>query len=146
VYPDERVVRLIEESFLPVRIHVKENPKGFERFGAQWTPTVVLLDAEGVERHRFEGFLPVDEYLAQLTIGLGKLAFAHNAWGEAERRFQEAASEFPDSSAAPEALYWAGVSKYKATGDAAALKETASAFDTRYRDTAWAKRASVWAA
>ena len=46
---------------------------------------------------------------------------------------------------AAEALYWAGVAKYKATGDAAALGETAEAFSTRFRDSPWAKKASVWA-
>ena len=50
-----------------------------------------------------------------------------------------------DSEIAPEALYWAGVSRYKATGDASALQETAKAFQLQYRDSSWAKKASVWA-
>ena len=49
------------------------------------------------------------------------------------------------SDAAPEALYWAGVSKYKASHDPVALKETAKAFSTRYKDSSWAKKASIWA-
>ena len=146
MYPDERVARFIRENFLPVRIHIKENPKGFERFGAQWTPTVIIADASGTERYRFEGFLPVEDYLAQLGLGLGKAAFANQNWAEAERRFREVAAQFPKSEAAAEALYWAGVSKYKAKGDAAALKETAEAFKSKYTDTQWAKKASVWAA
>jgi len=36
------------------------------------------------------------------------------------------------------------VSKYKATGDAAALKETAQRFGDRYQDSTWATKASVW--
>ena len=48
------------------------------------------------------------------------------------------------TDAAPEALYWAGVARYKATGDAAALAETAAEFANRYQDSAWAKKASVW--
>jgi TolA-binding protein len=51
---------------------------------------------------------------------------------------------YPDSDAAPEALYWAGVSRYKATGDATALKDTAAAFGTQYRESSWAKKASIW--
>jgi hypothetical protein len=50
----------------------------------------------------------------------------------------------PQSDAAAEALYWAGVSRYKATNDGAALSETAAAFKTRYTDSTWAKKASVW--
>lgn len=45
---------------------------------------------------------------------------------------------------APEALYWAGVSKYKASGDPGALARTAEAFRTRFTDSPWAKKASVW--
>jgi hypothetical protein len=51
----------------------------------------------------------------------------------------------PQSDAAAEALYWAGVSRYKASGDGSALQETAKAFQARYRDSTWAKKASVWA-
>ena len=40
---------------------------------------------------------------------------------------------------------WAGVARYKATGDAAALKDTAERFKKRYADSTWAKKASVWA-
>ena len=146
MYPDERVVKLIQENFLPVKIHIKENPKGFERFGAQWTPTIIVADSNGTERYRFEGYLPVDDFLAQLDLGLAKAAFANQNWSEAERRFREVAESFSQSDAAAEALYWAGVSKYKGSGDAAALRQTAEAFRSRYRESQWAKKASVWAA
>ncbi|HOL68241.1 MAG TPA: tetratricopeptide repeat protein [bacterium] len=117
----------------------------FKRFDAQWTPTGIILDPEGKEQHRFEGFLPVDEFLAQLQLGLAKVAFSHNQFQEAEKRFQEIVDQFPDSEAAPEALYWAGVSRYKETDDGAALTETGRQFQKRYQDTIWAKKASVWA-
>jgi TolA-binding protein len=146
VYPDERVVRFIEENFVPVKIHIKENPKGFEQFGAQWTPTMIVADSNGAERYRFEGYLPVDDFLAQLDLGLAKSAFANQNWGEAERRFRDVADRFPKTEAAAEALYWAGVSGYKGSGDAAALRQTAEAFRSRYPESQWAKKASVWAA
>jgi hypothetical protein len=37
------------------------------------------------------------------------------------------------------------VSKYKASHDSTALKETAKAFAARYKDSSWAKKASIWA-
>jgi TolA-binding protein len=104
----------------------------------------MILDSAGAERHRFEGFLPVDDYLAQLELGLAKLAFAHGEFGDAEKRFRALLERFPESEAAPEALYWAGVSKYKATDDSAALAETGEAFRSRYSETSWAKKSSVW--
>jgi hypothetical protein len=41
-------------------------------------------------------------------------------------------------------LYWAGVSRYKATGDASALRDTAREFGQRYTQSSWAKKSSVW--
>jgi len=115
-----------------------------ERFGVRWTPTVLLLDPSGAERHRIEGYLPASDFGAQLLLGLGHAAFAAQDWKEAQRRFGQLLDEFPDSDAAPEAQYWKGVARYKETGDASALNETYREFQTRYRDTPWAKRASVW--
>jgi uncharacterized protein HemY len=117
-----------------------------ERYNAQWTPTLLVLDPEGTERHRIEGFLPAQDLLAQLTLGLGRSAFARQQWDEAERRFREVVERFANTEAAPEALYWAGVSRYKAKGDPKALGETAREFSRRYQESSWAKKASVWAA
>lgn len=129
---------------MPARAHVKEQADAFERFGAQWTPTVLLLDADGTERHRFEGYLPVPDFLAQLKLGLAHAAKARGDWTDAERRYREVSNEPSAAEPAAEALYWAGVSKYKASGDPAALASTAQAFQTRFTDSSWAKKASVW--
>jgi TolA-binding protein len=148
VYPDPRVVQLIDQNFVPVRVHVKDQADDFKRLGAQfsaqWTPTILVLDSSGEERHRIEGFLPTDDFIAQLLLGLAKSAFARGDFADAERRFREIVDKYPSTEAAPEALYWAGVSRYKATNDAAALAETTKAFKQRYQDTSWAKKASVW--
>ena len=148
MYPDERVVRLVSSEFLPIRVHVRD-PGGLyarlsERLNVHWTPTVLMLDEDGVERHRIEGFLPADDFLAQLKLGLGKTAFQRGAFGDAERWFRQVVADHPESEPAPEALYWAGVARYKAKGDASALAETARAFTNSYEDSAWAKKASVW--
>jgi TolA-binding protein len=140
------VAGLIRDHFVPVKIHVKENPAAFQRFGAQWTPTIIIDDPEGTERYRFAGYLPPDEFMAQLELGLAKTAFAKNDLAKAEGLYRDILKRFPTSAAAPEALYWAGVSNYKATNNAAALKDTAEAFRTQYCDSQWAKKASVWAA
>jgi hypothetical protein len=150
VYPDERVVRLVNTEFLPIRVHVKDPDDLYgrlsNRLNVQWTPTMLVLDEEGAERHRIEGFLPVDDFLAHLKLGLAKIAFQRGVFEEAERRFRDLVVEHPQAEPAPEALYWAGVSRYKGKGDASALAETARAFTTSYADSAWAKKASVWRA
>ena len=148
MYPSDKVQALVRQHFTPARVNVRAQKDEYkrlgERYGVQWTPTILVLDAAGEERHRIEGFLPVDDFAAQLLLGLGKAAFARGAFDEAERRYHDVVREFSQSDAAAEALYWAGVSKYKATGDAAALADTARAFATHYTESPWAKKSSVW--
>jgi hypothetical protein len=148
VWPDERVAKFVSENFIAARVHVKDDPADFkrygEKYGAQWTPTILELDPQGTERHRIEGFLPVEDFLAQLILGLGHMAFKAERWAEAEKNFRQVAEKFPRSDAAAEALYWSGAAKYKNTHDATALRDTAKAFEQRYSDTPWAKKASVW--
>ena len=146
MYPEPRIDKLVSESFHPVRLHVKKHPEAMERFGANWTPTVILLDSGGTERHRIEGFLPADDFLAQLHLGLGHIAFANKRFDEAEKHFREIVDTLPQADAAAEAQYWSGVSRYKGSGDAGALKATADAFRSHYSDSSWAKKASIWAA
>ncbi len=123
---------------------MKDSQAAFERFGAQWTPTIIIMDSGGTERHRIEGFLPADDFLAQLKIGLAHALFAEKKFAEAEKQFRDIAESTPESDAAPEALYWSGVSKYKASNDASALGATAAAFKSRYTSSPWAKKASIW--
>ncbi len=135
----------MNEEFIPARIKVREHPDLMERFGANWTPTILILDPEGKERHRIEGFLPPDDFLGQLYLGLGHSAFSRGRFADADRMFERVLDQTPESDAAAEAQYWRGVSRYKATGDAAELTNTYRAFQQRYGDSPWAKKASVWA-
>ena len=150
MYSNPRVARFIAEQFVPVRIHVRDQADEWkrlgERYGVEWTPTILIVATTGEERHRIEGFLPVDDLLAQLSLGLAKAAFSSGQFADAEQRFRRVIEEYPTTEPAPEALYWAGVSKYKGTGDAAALADTARAFRERYQESSWAKKSSVWAA
>jgi hypothetical protein len=131
-----------------VRIHVRDQADDWKRvggrYGAQWTPTILIVDESGTERHRIEGFLPADDILAQLELGWAHAAFAANKFDEAEKRFRAVVDNHPDSDSAPEALYWTGVSRYKRTNDASALADTARGFRDRYQDSSWAKKSSVW--
>ena len=149
MYPDPEVVAFISRTFVPVRAHVREQAEEYKklakRFDAPWTPTTLIVDSEdGTEKHRIEGFLPKEDYLAQLRLGLGHAAFARGRFADARERFAEVLDRHPESDAAPEAQYWTGVARYKETGDNAALLETGRSFTERFAGTVWAKKASVW--
>lgn len=144
MYGSEEVAKFIESNFIPVKIHVKENAEAFGRFGAEWTPTVLVADANEKEQHRIEGFLPKEDFTAQLKLGLAHAARSRGDFAEAERMYRELASDEGHEEVAAESLYWAGVSKYKASNDAAALADTAAAFKQRFTESPWAKKSSVW--
>ena len=149
MYSNAQVASFIKTHFVPLRVHVKDQADQFKqlgaRFGALWTPNVIITSNEGVERHRIEGFLPVEDFLAQLTLGVGHAAFADGQFEKAEERFRDVVEQHGFTDAGPEAAYWAGVSRYKATSNPQALKETWKALETKYPDSSWAKKASVWA-
>ena len=149
MYSDPRVIRFVTDHFLPVRVHVRNQKEQFEqlgdRYGAHWTPTILVLDPSGQERHRIEGFLPSKDFLGQLGLGHGHSAFNRGEFAEAARQFHEVLDKHAESEVAPEAMYWNGVARYKDTGDAGVLGETHRKLVERYPDSSWAKKASVWA-
>ena len=130
---------------MPVEAHIKEHPAYFHRFDAVWTPTILIMDSPGVERWRIEGYLPKTEFRAQLELGLARVAFTHKQWTEAEQRYAGVVERYPETIAAPEAVYWRGVSHYKATNDHTVLGEVAGELTRKYARSEWALKASVWA-
>lgn len=148
MYSAPEVIDYIEGHFSPVRVHVTRNREEFqrlgERFDAHWTPTILLVDGRGRELHRIEGFLPRRDFMSQLALGVAKTSFARQDYAQAAPLFRQVVDEYSDTDAAPEALYWAGVSQYRATDDPNALADTARAFREQYRDSTWAKKSSVW--
>jgi hypothetical protein len=129
---------------VPVQANIKEHPAYFDRFDVLWTPTVLILNSQGVERNRIEGYLPNSEFRAHLELGLARVAFMHKQWAEAERRYAEVPEKYPNTSAAPEAVYWKGVSRYKATNDHTTLSKVAAELKEKYPDSVWMLKASVW--
>ena len=124
--------------------HIKEHPAYFHRFDAVWTPTVLIMDSDGQEEWRIEGYLPKDEFRAQLEMGLARIAFMHKQWADAEQRYGQVVERYPNTAAAPEAVYWRGVSQYKRTNDHTVLGGVAEQLTQKYPDSVWAKKASVW--
>jgi TolA-binding protein len=105
---------------------------------------VIILDPNGKERFRIEGYLPKDEFRAQLELALARVAFMSKDWADAERRYSEVLERYPESKSAPEALYWKGVSHYKATNDHTVLGELPGMFQEKYPDGMWALKTAAW--
>ncbi len=102
------------------------------------------MASDGTEHHRIEGFMGVEDYLAELELGLAKLSFDKLQYNEAETKFRSIYQKYPYSGAGPQAAYWAGVSAYKATNKPEPLVDTAKFLKEKYPENEWARKASVW--
>ena len=104
----------------------------------------MILDPNGVERYRIEGYLPVEEFRAHLELGLARVAFMSKNRADAERRYAAVLDRYPNTKAAPEALYWKGVSHYKLTNDHTILGELPEQFQQKYPDSLQALKTAAW--
>ena len=104
----------------------------------------MILDESGVERFRSEGYLPQQEFGAQLVLGLARNHFEHKRWTEAERWYDTVLEQYPDTASAAEALYWKAVCRYKATNDHTWLAKINAGFKDHYQDSIWAEKASIF--
>jgi hypothetical protein len=145
-YPDAQVAEFVSERFVALKFNVKERHLDFKealgRGKVLWAPLLVFLDGRGTELRRYVGFLPPDEFLAELRLVLGQAEMVHANFEEALRWFESAAEDYPRSSAAPEALFWGAAAGYRLKG----LAEVVRRWDdlrARYPETTWARRADV---
>ena len=115
------------------------------RFSVKWTPTIIILDSDGDEHHRFIGFLPPEDFIGQSILGRGKAGFNLEYFDQAIQCFQELLIRYPKTDAAPEAQYFLGVSKYKASHDPRELKSNFEILQRDYAGSEWTKKAQVYA-
>ena len=105
---------------------------------------MLILDSNGKERFRIEGYLPKEEFRAQLELALARVAFMNKKFAEAEQLYTSVLDRFPNTHAAPEALYWKGVSRYKVTNDHTVLGELPEQFRQKYPNSIWALKTAAW--
>lgn len=139
-YPTTNVIDFISSRMVPLRVAADALPISKD-FRVTWTPTIVVLDHYGTEHQRTIGFLPPEELVPSLILGIGKADFNNGDYNDAILRMNEIINQHPDSAVAPEAVYLRGVCRYKTSHDAAGLKEAYETLSSRYRASEWAKRA-----
>jgi len=144
VYPHLQVSDLIVAEFVPVSLLRSERLDDARRFNVVWTPTVIIAEPDGTERHRIVGFLPRVEFMAQLELGVSKAIFGREQFVDAQHALARVAQRYRETYAGPEASYWFGVSEYKQGKNRDFLRSTALRLREEYPDTEWAVKASVW--
>jgi hypothetical protein len=142
-YPDCRVAEYIGKHFIPVKIKVRDRPDIAAGYDVNWTPSVLIGDATGRAHFRVEGFMPPEEFIAQLALGLGRLELNRQQLPRAIHHFEEVAERHAGTESAAQALYWLGVCRYKHSKDPAQLRENWNLLLGAYPRSEWAKRADI---
>ncbi len=142
-YSDNRVVSFVGRHFVAVKVPVKEKPEVAASFDVIWTPNVVVGDDAGKAHYRIEGYLPPEDFLAQLALGLGRYRLDRQQFPQAVHHFQEVAERHRGSDHGAQALYWLGVAQYKNTKDPAQLRPSWEKLISDYPASDWAKRANL---
>jgi len=142
-YPEPRVAHFLEQYFIPVKVRVKESRDLVEHYLVSWTPNVVLADDQGRVHDRVEGYLPPEDFLACLALGVGRYLLNRKRFAQAAERFEEVAQRHWGSDAGAEALYWLGVARYKQTHDSAQLHPSWQRLAQEYPNSAWTRRTRI---
>jgi tetratricopeptide (TPR) repeat protein len=142
-YPNDKVIEFVDFNFVPVQIKVS-NQALVDQFKVTWTPTIILLDAEGNEVHRVVGFLPPEEFIPTFMVAKGKWYFEAGQYSEAQDMFELTLRKYRDSVAAAEAVFFMGVSRYKMTHDARPLREAYETLTADFPGNEWTKRAAPY--
>jgi len=143
-YPDSNVCASVEKNFVPLQIDFNKGKALVKRYSVKWTPTIIILDLNGNEHHRFIGFLPPEDFAAQLILGKGKTEFDLDHFEEAMQCLREVLVRYSKADAAPEAQYYLGVAKYKASHDPKELKLGLEVLQRDYPNSEWTKKAQVY--
>ena len=105
---------------------------------------MLILDNDGKERWRLEGYLPNDDFRAFLKMGLGRVAFARKHWADADKWFSAVIEKHANSFYVPQAIYFRGVSLYSTSHDHLELEKTAATLIEQFPATEWQLRSIPW--
>ena len=138
-YPEPAVAGAINDSYIALQINTKEaaSKPVVERYRQVWTPDVRILDADGFEYYRWNGYLPPFEFLPQMLVAEAHARLRQKNVSVAAELYNEVVERFPTSRVAPEALYFGAVASYRTSKDPADLKEGWEKLQSRYPDSDW---------
>jgi tetratricopeptide (TPR) repeat protein len=135
-YPHGGVERRLTEHFVCVRPQIDLEKELAKKFLASWTPGFFFADAQESVHYRATGFHPPEMFEHLLDIARATLDFDLGRYEEAAKTFSAVAEDKDPSPLQAEAIYWLGVSRYKA-GDREALSKAWSLILDRHPDSLW---------
>ena len=114
-YPQDFVAESLLANAVPVQIDNTDK----DRFVALhalhhiWTPDCRVLNHNGDELYRWDGFLPPAEFAPRMLCGFAMAHLREKRFDAAEALYEDVLRRFSTSYAAPEAQYYLGVARYR---------------------------------
>lgn len=135
------MAKFISLNFIPVQVQTT-NAELMEKYVVKWTPTLIVLDADGREHFRAVGFFTPDDLIASFMVGKGHWYLDTEQFPEAQAMFEEAQRVYPENEAAAEAVFFNGVTRYKMTHDPKKLRESYDLLTAKFPKSLWTKQAA----
>lgn len=139
-FSDPSVINFVSDHLVPLRIPINSGSHSSD-YRVSWTPTIIVMDFYGREHQRTVGFLPPDEVVGSLLLGMGKVSLDYGQFSEAVIQFNTLLNGCAESASAPEAVYLRGVARYRTSHAAEALKDIHKQLQTQYPASEWTRRA-----
>ena len=96
-------MEFVAKFMIGLRVNAGSPPPWAQRFTIQYTPTVIILDKEGQEHHRIVGFLPPEEFVPSLMLGIAKVHAYEKRLAPAKAMLDWLLLSYPQSRSAGEA-------------------------------------------
>ncbi len=142
-YPNEGVAKFVDLNFVPVQIQ-SSNKELAGKYNVSWTPTILVLDAEGKEHYRSVGFLQPDVFIATFELGKARYYLDVEQFAEARALLEELIERCPVPEVVPEAIFFHGVASFKQSHDPKPLRQAYDTLTSKYSQSEWAKRAEPY--
>lgn len=138
---DRDIVRVINERFIPLTLHLLHDRDVVRPWSLFWTPTVLFADRTGKVRYESVNFLPAEDFRDILDIGEARVAMRWREFDLAIRRLEEVETRRPTRPFTAEAIYWRGIAAYFRAGrDSHVSRAVWKAIRDRFPESEWAKR------
>ena len=138
-YPEVPVREAIERLTVPFQIDntADASQPVLHRYRHEWTPDLRVLDADGTELYRWNGYLPPAEFAPQLIAAVAHGRLRRKEYAKAQALYEEVLLRFPTALVAAEAQYFAGVSAYRATHNQSDLLKAWHELEKSHPESEW---------
>ena len=138
-YPEIPVQEAIGRLTIPCQLDntVDANQPTLQRYRHVWTPDLRVLESDGNELYRWNGYLPPSEFVPQLLVAVAHARLRRKEFDGAAALYEESLHRYPTSLVAAEAEYYLGVSRYRKSHEASDLTRAWHELEKRHPNSEW---------